>query len=274
MGRDATRSARLARTYLRTVRLQERSRKALEAVVDGVWLGLLDRASLAAVDEAYYESATEAVSGRPARYHDSDHITQGLHPWERRMAEKFPPGARVVVTSAGAGREVHALGAMGFDVVGFEPNEQLLEAGRGVLTDPTILRPSQRDAFPDDAPPADVVIVGWGSYMLIRGSAQRIALLRAAAGAVPAGGLVLVSFFVRPAVRYFAVVHRVARLVHRVAGRDAWDAPELGDALSPNFVHYFTEDEIIREGSAAGLRLVQFEREPYGHALFTRPGQD
>ena len=201
----------LARVYLRLLTLRARSRMLVEATFDGLWLGLLDHDSLAAIDEAYYESAVEAVSGEQARYHDRSHITQGLHPWERAMTTRFPPGARVVVTSAGAGREVLALTDLGFDVVGFEPNSHLVEAGRRVLADPSSLRPSRRDEFPAAAGPAEVVIIGWGSYMLVKGRTARTALLRGAASAIPAGGLVLVSFFVRPPVRYFSVAHSVAR---------------------------------------------------------------
>ena len=191
-------SSRLAGAYLRLTAVRARARALGEAAFDGIWLGLLDRDALAAVDEAFYKSATEPVSGRPAYYHDPAHILQGLHDWERSVAERFPPGARVVVTSAGAGREVHALTAMGFEVIGFEPNADLLEAGLGVLADPRTLRQSLRDAFPADAPQADVVVVGWGSYMLIKGGSARISLLRGAAEAIPAGGLVLVSIFRAP----------------------------------------------------------------------------
>ena len=260
----------LARLYLRQLTARAKTRALVEAASDGVWLGLLDRRALAAVDEAYYESARETVADDKARYHDRAHITQGLHPWERAMAARFPPGARVVVTSAGAGREVFALTELGFDVVGFEPNPQLLEAGRRVLPDPSALRPSRRDEFPAAAPPADVVVIGWGSYMLVRGKAARTALLRGATAAIPVGGLVLVSFFVRPPVRYFSVAHIVARLVHRLTRRRRGEAPELGDALSPNYVHYFTRDEIVGEAADVGLHLVEYHSQPYGHALFTR----
>ena len=89
--------------------------------------------------------------------------------------------------------------------------------------------------------------------MLVRGRAARTALLRGATAAIPVGGLVLVPSFVRPPVRYFSVAHIVARLVHRLTRRGRGETPELGDALSPNYVHYFTRNEIVGEAADVGL---------------------
>ena len=100
--------------------------------------------------------------------------------------------------------------------------------------------------------------------MLIPGRQRRIAFLAGARANLASGAPLLLSFFVRPPGRYLSVVHAVATAVRRVGGREA---PELGDALSPNFVHYFSRAEIVAELAAAGFACAKVRAAPYGHAL-------
>ena len=70
---------------------------------------------------------------------------------------------------------------------------------------------------------------------------------------------------VRPAVsRYLDVVYRLALPIRRLR-RAA--LPEPGDCLLPNFVHYFTPEEIAGELAAGGFFTELRAAEPYGHAL-------
>ena len=107
-----------------------------------------------------------------------------MHSWEAAAVEaNFAPGSRVVVTSAGAGREVIALLQQGFDAVGYEPNRTLVATGSGLLAElehGERLRTCDRDAFPDAAAPCDGIVVGWGGYSLICGPGTE--------GRVPARG--------------------------------------------------------------------------------------
>jgi hypothetical protein len=241
--------------------LQRRFLAHLSASFNGVWLGLMDREALDLIDETYYENKPHYV--------DEAYNTSGLRDWEARMIdEHFPRSGRVVVTATGGGREVVALLDRGYDVVGYEPNIELLDAAAKMLErrgQRARVHAVERDVFPPDAGPCDAVIVGWGSYMLIPGRDQRIEFLRGARSVLPADGPILLSFFTRsPQARTFTTTARVAnvmRLLRRLPRVD------VGDALGPNYTHYFTRAEIDSELDAAGFRLVAYDEEPYGHAV-------
>jgi hypothetical protein len=100
--------------------------------------------------------------------------------------------------------------------------------------------------------------------MLVPGRDRRITFLRGARSTLAERAPLLLSFFTRPSGRYLRVVHAVAAPIRRTRG----DEPvELGDALSPNFVHYFARDEIEAELAAAGFACTAYRTDPYGHAL-------
>jgi hypothetical protein len=243
-------------------------RRFAQALFDGFFLGLMDRDALTFVDRSFYASTRELVEGDFHGYADEVHIRSGLHTWEQTAAvAHFPAAARVVVTAAGAGREVLGLRALDFDAVGYEPNERLVAAGRDVLSREGAgdrLLACRRDAFPPAADGAGAVVAGWGSYMLIPGRRRRIEFLRGARAALEPGGPLLLSFFIRPQSRYFMIVAAVARPLRRLR-RD--EPVEPGDTLAPNFVHYFTRAEIEAELAAAGFDCLEYRTEPYGHAV-------
>jgi hypothetical protein len=251
----------LTRTVLRSHRLVEGGLRAARGVFDGFWLGLLDDRRLAALDLAYY--------GRESMYQDEAYNRRGLFGWEQQAVDTyFPAGGQVTVVGAGGGREVLALLAQGFDAVGFEPHPALAAFGarltsvdghgERVLTCP-------RDAWPQAAPPADAVVIGWGAYMLIPGRTRRTAYLRAAAGRLPEGGRVLLSFVPR---RGTAVRFRVsARLGSAIRRLRRCPPVEVGDALVPNYVHFFTEEQVAGELVEAGFRPLHIASEDYGWAV-------
>ena len=268
---------RLARAYRTASTRRDRLWTAANGCFDGLWLGFLDRPALARLDEVFYTDGHDVLDGKTFAYTGEQHNLGGLQDWEAAAIEAhFPPGARVVVTGAGGGREVIALLERGFDAVGYEPNPALVAAGSALLErrgHPGRLQLCERDAFPADVTACDAIVLGWGSYMLIPGRARRLALLQAARRVLPAQGPLLCSFFMRPAgTRYFATVAGTANLVRRVRRAER---AELGDAVGPNFVHSFTRAEIQSELAAAGFRMAAFAAEPYGHAVATaaEPGQ-
>lgn len=243
--------------------------RVVSAVFDGFWLGMFDRETLAFLDEAYYQGRTEPLAGRQVTYADDGWNESGLHDWEQAaVAAHFASAHRVVITAAGGGREVLALLERDFDAVGFEPNERLVEAGRKLLEargHPDRLQPVARDIFPQDAGPCDGVIVGWGSYMLIPGRSRRVRLLRDARAVLPVSAPILLSFFVRPEHgRLTAPALRLANTLRRLRGAEL---AEAGDALAPNFTHWFVRGEVEEEFAEAGFKLVHFAEEPYGHAI-------
>jgi len=219
------------------------------------------------IDAAFYATATEDVDGEEHRYGDAAHIRAGLSAWERQVVAAFPVGGTVLVTSAGAGREVAGLQELGFDVVGYEPNPSLVAAGRRVLVDPESLQPCDFDRFPLHEGTVDAVVIGWGSYMLITSRALRVQLLAEAHEHLTPGGLLLVSYGDRSDSRYYTVVQRLGSGVRRLRG-----APrlELGDTLQPNFLHRVSQQEIADDLRATGFDVVVSNREPYGHTLARR----
>lgn len=260
--------ARQARAYRRAIQLRERLWMDLNGAFDGFWLGVLDPAALARLDDDFYAAGRDAFDGTAFDYTSGEHNLRGLYDWEAEAIERhFPAGGRVVITGAGAGREVIALLRQGFDAIGFEPNATLVKAGERLLQEhghAGRLRQCPRDGFPAEATACDAVVVGWGSYMLIPARVRRVEFLRAARTVLPDGAPLLCSFFVRPDDRYFVVVNRVAQPFRRLR-----QAPptELGDSIGPNYMHYFTREEIASELAEAGFALVDFGAEPYGHAI-------
>jgi hypothetical protein len=271
-GHELIGDAQLLRLYRRSLDRRAQFLRAFGATFQGVWLGVFDRELLARIDEGYFKRARESVDGRPFTYFDEDYNLGGLFEWEQQaVREHFPPPpARVVVTGAGAGREVLALLRLGYDAVGYEPSPVLRDAGDAFLErqgHPGRLHLSERDVFPPDAGKCDAVMVGWGAYLLIPGRERRVRFLGATRDALPAGGSVLCSFFVQTSQRrYYATIARVANTIRRMRRAEL---AEVGDALIPHFVHYFTQSDVESELLDGGFRMVAFEEHPYGWAVGT-----
>ncbi len=268
-------AARRIALYRAALRWHARAARGTQAVIDGLALGALDRQALGQMDETFYADSRELVDGHALTYHDERSVRQGLYGWESAAVEEaFPPGGRVIVTAAGAGREVLALCQNGFDAWGFEPHADLVAAGEQTLSRlgyPGRLRVSVRDAWPADAGRADAVVLGWSSYMLIPGRDRRIALLRAARAALAPGAPLLASFTTRPSARArdLRVVARVAATVRRLRGDEPIEYGDwlVGDARSPLYVHLFSEPEVRAEMREAGFSVEKYATIPYGHVV-------
>ncbi len=240
------------------------------ALFDGFWLGMLDRDSLAQFDELHYDTRRERVgSGAAYRYDDDRWNLRGLSDWERAAIEQhFPSSGRIVVTGAGGGREVLALLERGYDAVGFEPHPRLVQAGAALLErrgHAHRLMVSRRDAFPAEVGACDAIIVGWGSYSLMSGRRRRVEFLRGARACLPVDGPILVSFLARQGgERLLGTVSKTANLLRRVRRSEP---TEIGDALIPNFVHRFADEELTTELEEAGFLIDTYRRHPYGHAV-------
>lgn len=259
----------LVRVYAPARRALARAMRVVQIMFDGVWLGLLSPGEQAAIDERFYRHHGDAAAPEPA-YGGADHNLGGLSDWEQRVVDHhFRPGCRVVVTSAGGGREVIALAEQGFRVAGYEPNPALVAAGRRLLAgrrlETASLQASSRDVFPPGATACDAVVVGWGSYIHVRGRGRRVALLKGARARMREGDPLLVSFWQRPpADRYFSRVLRVASALRPLRGLEA---PELGDTVRDSYVHWFVREEVESELVQAGFSMVEYRTEPYAHAV-------
>lgn len=228
--------------------------RVLDGAHSGMWLGVLSRAQLEAVDELHYHGS--------ATYNGDAHNLRGLMDWEEAaISGYFGNSTRLLVLAAGGGREVLALERRGFQVDGFECNPTLVEFAGGFLPRQGVTG-TVRLLPRDTTPPAagyDGVIMGWGSYMLIAGRGRRIEMLRRLRAMIPDGAPLLLSFFTKPdQLTRLRMEHRVARVIRRVLRREP---PELGDDLIPVYVHRFHEAEIEAEMRQAGFRLACYEPE-------------
>src|SRR4051794_6343899 len=96
-----------ARLYTRALRARSSAIHRVNLEFDGLWLGLLSPRAIAEFDALYFASTRVRVGTGTAAYVDADWNDQGFFGWEGKViAEHLPPPSRVVVTSAGAGREV------------------------------------------------------------------------------------------------------------------------------------------------------------------------
>lgn len=241
------RAPALVRAYAGASFAWTRAGVLLQAVFEGAWLGLLRREDLHDVDERFYH--------RNAPYKTDAHNLRGLFTWEEQaIGEAFGGCRRILVLGAGGGREVLALARRGHEVTGYECNPALADFAAEFLPRQDCaarVHYLPRDAAPP-APdePYDGIILGWGAYMLIPGRAHRVDLLRRLRALVHPGGPILLSFFTRagdgPRVRVSAAVANAVRTVLRR------ERIERGDALSPNFVHYFVAKEVAAELREAG----------------------
>lgn len=230
-----------------------RACRATTALLDGVWLGYLSRALLQQLNEAHYDEDSDFLEGE-ARL-------RGLLDWEQAaLREYFPASGTIAIVGAGGGREVLALIAAGYDAHGFECNRRLVSAAERVfetkgLSSRVQLLPC--DMWPVKIRMYDGAILGWGAYTHIRGTATRIRMLRQARSQLTTGAPVLVSFFYRLAdTSYYRIVTRVANALRRLTGAEK---VEMGDALIPLYVHYFTREQIEDELRAGGFEPVAYE---------------
>jgi hypothetical protein len=249
------------------------------ACFTGLWLGVLPRDSLHAIDEEYYSRSNRGDSARtrlPVRpdepdYHGEEWNKSGLFDWEKEVViEYFANYKRLLVIGAGGGREVLALLRLGYEVDGFESHPGLVTAANDLLRaegyDSTV-RLAPRDEAPSTGATYDGIVVGWAMYMLVQGSERRIALLRQLRAQTRTRGPILISFFYRAA---SPKVYKLAALVANVTQRVLRRQPtEVGDWLQPNYVHFFTQEEVISELSEGGFNSVHYSIEGYGHAVGT-----
>jgi hypothetical protein len=250
-----------ARMYDASRRVFDAATAAARAVFVGTWLGLLDRRALQAADELYYR--------RVRMYHNAGYNLSGLFAWEADAFDRYFQGCRsLLVTSAGGGREVVALERRGLEVFAFECHPELVQLANDLVSREGLkarIALAPRDECPTDMPMCDGVIVGWGSYMLMQPGACRIRFLQQLRAHIPVGGPLLLSFFVREKdTRHMRLAATIANSLRAVRGEPR---AEVGDDLLPNFVHFFSEDEIAAELDAGGFQLVEFSATGYPHAI-------
>ena len=265
MGAMAVAGARppMTRLYVLCNRVVMGALALLEALHCGLWLGLLRRAQLNAVTADFYRNQ--------GCYVDSAYNASGLADWERAAIERhFPTSGQVLVPGCGGGRELAALAARGFAVVGFDPDERFVQAAQDMQWTGAAHAPVVMLCAPDAVPPGlgshDACVLGWGAYTHIAGRDARVGFLRHIGNALRPGAPLLLSFWANPpSPRKLRIAHRVASLVAKVSLNPR--VPEYGDWLGQHFAHYFDEDAIRAELADADFELLEYIEEPYAHAV-------
>ena len=257
------------------LRLYKQSRKLLrkfliliETVFTGFWLGVLSYQSLLRIDETFYNDSDIYCSPK--------YNKKGLLKWEHEAIEKYFQNCQsLLLIGAGGGREVYALLNMGYDVDAFECNPKLQEFGNKFLVDEgftTCIKTVERDACPKSNSTYDGVIIGWGAYMLIQGSARRAEFLRTVRSQIADEANILLSFFTRSSDSWqLRNIASIGNIVRFLLSRDSL---AVGDSLAPNYVHYFTESELTKELDDAGFELLYYSSKGYGHAIGQRRKTD
>lgn len=267
----------LIRTYLLSRTLLRKMLAGANALANGcfvgLWLGSLTRETLHAIDEEYYSRSKDRDSDPHSldefNYHSEEYNRRGLWEWEENAMNTYFAGCeRVLVLAAGGGREVLALQRLGYDVDGFESHPALVSVANELLQAEGYEQKVKwlpRDKSPSTATTYDGIVIGWGAYMAIQGRKNRIALLQQLRFQTQTNCPILLSFFYRTSTPHSVVIGAfVANIIRRVLHREP---VEEGDWLAPEYVHYFTKDEITFEVSQAGFKIVEYGTTGYGHAV-------
>jgi hypothetical protein len=228
---------------------------------------ILAVASDAALDRFNAWAYERSASYRPG----SEEFRTDLFPWEEVAIERFFPRApaRVLVGGAGGGREPLALARSGYEVVAFEPAEELARAmadaaaadGLGVdayvggYDDVERLERVQDGAVRSATSlgPFDAAIAGWGSFTHIRTRAARVATLEAL-GRVTSGPL-LVSFI---ALRPDGDGGGGSELKRRLLARRS-RVPHDQFSMYMGFQHPVNAGEVAELAAEAGLEIVHLD---------------
>lgn len=246
------------------------------------------------------DRATFDYFARSTKYVDAADQRSGLYPFEERALARFfpPPPARLLAHGVGAGRELLALVAAGYELEAYEPAPRLaaaatqLVAASGVRPPVVGVLSLQQWAAQQEAQGFGqsyaAVFTGWGVWAHLVGQRDRLRVLEALRRACPEGP-VLLSFFSgaalfdvaeKPAVRvplhprFEAPPLRFTRhtLRERLFGALAL---ERGTGWGRGFFFHLTEEwELREEAASAGYEVAYYERDlsRYPHAVLVPAG--
>jgi SAM-dependent methyltransferase len=257
-----TRIRKRARLYRHFLAATRRMPDKPLALLQALWLGVLDADALNDVTFLAYEGqGQDGFAGEEFNF-------QGFWPWELAAVEAAFDGCRsVLVAGAGGGREVIALARLGFEVTAFDFCAELNVACRRHLTEAGLtahILDAPPDRLPEGLGQFDAVLVGRGFYHHIPGRARRVAFLRACRERMAVDAPIVISdFFVRPVTsQRYQRIRSIANLVRRL--RRCAESVELGDWMTDSLQHAFVQEEIAAEMTDAGFRLESFKDSPFG----------
>jgi hypothetical protein len=241
-----------------TFRFLKRLTNFLDTMFSGFWLGIMSEKSLDYSDELFYNSNSH--------YIDDKYNLSGLYGWEKVMIEKyFSKAKNILLIAAGGGREVIALGKMGFLVDSYECNTKLIEYGNALLRKNNLdytIKYLSRNTVPGDVKKYDGIIIGWGAYSLIQGEKRRLSFLNGLYPFLGQDTPLMISFlWMDKNDRKDNSIQKVANFF-RILRRK--EKTEPGDRLVPDFIHYFIEEEIRNELVKSKFRIADFYTADYG----------
>lgn len=252
----------IASLYFSLERLVLWMHNAATALIQGLCLGLFNNEQLERLTEERYLRQS-------APYSAKSYLDAGLFIWERdAIGRYFPPGGRILVAAAGAGREMIALANCGFSVDGFDCCAPLVEAGQSALEERHI---DARLAYvPPSSVPAwsgrfDAVLIGFSGYMYIPGRSRRTRFLRDLSNFLNPGAPLMLSFAEGSPGRRRVWTAKIGSAIRRIRRADP---VEEGDWLRAGFQHHFVRQQILSEMTEAGIELIHYSGgTAYGHAV-------
>ena len=248
--------------YKKSQSLLEKVNLGLQTVFNGFWLGVSSYRTLHKIDEVYYNDA--------GIYCSVEYNKEGLRDWEREMVEKFfGDYHNLLLIGAGGGREVYGLQKMGYTVLAFECNPKLSDFGNQFLTEEGLtacINVLGRDESPKSIDKYDGIIIGWGAYMLIQGNSRRIAFLKNLRSLIKDDGKILLSFLTKTGVNGWGLRNtaRIGNIFRFLLRRERL---QIGDTLTPTYMHFFDEKELSDELNEADFKMLYYGKKPYGHAV-------
>jgi hypothetical protein len=241
-----------------TFRFLMRVTDFLDAFSAGFWLGVMSEKSL--------DYSGELSHNRNKSYTDDKYNQSGLFEWEKPIIEKhFSNAKTILLIAAGGGREVLALSKMGFDVDAYECNSNLIEYGNTLLQKSNVnvkINYLPKNSVPGEINKYDGVIVGWGAYSLMNGSKNRLSFLSGLYPFLHKDTPLMISFlWMGERGRRDKIIKNVSNFF-RIFGKR--DKTEPGDRLEPDFIHFFTEDEIKYEIAQSKYGIIDYNTADYG----------
>ncbi|HSL86775.1 MAG TPA: hypothetical protein VK861_07555 [Bacteroidales bacterium] len=239
-------------------RINKKIYNFLEALLSGFWLGVMSEKSIEYSDELFY-NATD-------HYVDDKYNESGLFRWEQAMIDKhFTQVRKILLIAAGGGRETLTLQRMGYEVDSYECNPRLIEYANTLLRKNGIEKKIEYlpgSSVPERITEYDGIIIGWGAYSLIPGTGKRLSFLEGLNPFLAKDAPLLISFlWTRNRGSNDKIIKSVANFFRILMRREK---AEYGDRLVPDFIHYFTEEEIKKELTLAKYRITDYSSSDYG----------
>lgn len=248
----------VARVSQSSFRFLKNLTNLLDALFSGFWLGVMGKKSLDFTDELYYNKSKS--------YSNDKYNESGLFKWEKSMIEKHFSGFEtILLIAAGGGREALALSKMGFKVDSYECNPSLVEYGNSLLkknNSDARIEILKRNLVPEEVIKYDGIIIGWGAYSHMEGTAVRQNFLNSLKPFMNNDSRLMISFlYVTNRNKKDKIVVGVSNFFREFSGQAR---SEPGDRLEPDFIHYFMEDEIRDELTSAGFTVTDYSTDEYG----------